>query len=765
MSSHPPHSKGYDASVCDPAQDYLNRWPLAQQIYNVAANGPIDWCVRIGVYGEWGTGKTSVLKFVDSLAKKNGHIPVWFDPWAYTDQTEMWHAYVRSIHEALKDHFGPIEEVQKLAKGSWLSQAPAISKIVGAVTKEGGELTAIGLTWLKKYFVNHTEALHWLRNVLRNKRVFVFIDDLDRTAPELVPDILYALKEVMDTPGFAFICGFDPAVVGKVLGNKHPGFGDGLKFLEKIIDYPVWLPPIKPEGLAKIALADAKLHCPFVPEDALKEVLPDLPQNPRAIRQFIRLLSLLGAQVNRYHEHELRWSVILSATVLKVLHPKTAATLLTKRTFWEAFRAEDPLDDVFWDSSHASGIIRDHIKDTLDSFGHSLVDSEKSTVGGLLYRIGKDLSYWRGADVNLILSQITITEQPQAVTGKEFDHFFTELDSLKLREPLESWIVDHASTQHHLERDVAAELCVATVDRYCTELHNADEGFDPEKTPVHKSDAIKALSILEVLIFELTSERESLCDISWIPLGHIYDKLVSLSAAPGPAHAEQWPHTEKFLVQLAKISRAEVKKLLAVWGDLSRKSRGDAKEQKLLSDLDLIVGQHFSHMAAQGLSQESFVNRTLFGGADFNTIGNIIRNWDHPQYAEYRSLALRHFKEDSSNPNVRQNAYQIVEWLEGAFSNPNAARKQTVERLLRDKEMVMAIWNAATCNAFSQRLAYALRDFPGILKTHGVDVSIPHWWDASIKEHEGFIQSLIPPPTVPAPIDDETPSPAESTDS
>jgi len=338
MSEYQPRPQGFDAPVEDAANDYLNRWPLAQQIYNVAANGPLEWAVRIGVYGEWGTGKTSVLKFVSSMAEQDGHIVVWFDPWAFTDETEMWRAYVTSIHDALEARLGPIEEVKNLAKGKWLTRTSAIPKIFGIVNRQAGELTDMGLAWLKKYFDHHTEALKQLRHVLRTTRVFVIIDDLDRTAAELVPDILYALKEVMDIKGFSFICGFDPTIVGSVLGARHPGFGDGLKFLEKIIDYPIWLTPAKSDGLAKIALADAKRYCPFVPVEDLKEILPDIPQSPRAIRQFIRLLSLLNAQTGRHHDYELRWSIILASCVIKIRHPKVAEELLGDRSFWSDLR-------------------------------------------------------------------------------------------------------------------------------------------------------------------------------------------------------------------------------------------------------------------------------------------------------------------------------------------------------------------------------------------------------------------------------------------
>lgn len=327
---------GFDAPVFDPKDDHLNRWPLARQIYNVATNGPADWSARIGVYGEWGTGKTSVLKFVSAMAEADGHIVVWFDPWEFSNKTEMWRSYVSTVYKAVEAKLGRLAEGDAVRRTELVTKVGSVvAKIAGLWTEQATNLANDGLELVKKHLSSHSEVLANLRHVLNGKRVLVLVDDLDRTAAELVPEILFALKEVMDVAGFSFVCGFDPVVVGKVLRASHRGFGDGQRFLEKIIDYPIWLPPATAEGLMKIALADAAKHCSFVPQDDVRQVIPLLPQNPRAIRQFIRLLSLFKHQIERHHEYELRWPVILAATVIKVRHPKLANALLSEPSFWQ----------------------------------------------------------------------------------------------------------------------------------------------------------------------------------------------------------------------------------------------------------------------------------------------------------------------------------------------------------------------------------------------------------------------------------------------
>jgi hypothetical protein len=186
-----------------------------------------------------------------------------------------------------------------------LKRAGAVKSGTSLINDKVGEGVGVGLELVKSFFAFSEKDLKSLRVALGDKRVIVLVDDLDRTAPELVPEILFALKELMNIPGFSFICAFDP-VISRIRQ---------------------WLPPPPPEGLAKLAIADAKKYCDYVPEAELRDAIELLPPNPRSVRQFIRLLKLLGPQIKRHDEDELRWSAILTANVVKVLYPRLANAL------------------------------------------------------------------------------------------------------------------------------------------------------------------------------------------------------------------------------------------------------------------------------------------------------------------------------------------------------------------------------------------------------------------------------------------------------
>src|ERR1700730_15701432 len=208
-------SRGFDAAVKRREDDFLNRWPLAREVYGIAVTGPKQWSVRIGIYGEWGTGKTSVLEFIASMAKNDQQIVIRFNPWQHSTKDSLWRAFVLAVFSELEATFGKLPEADAARTKDWIGKAKSVITSVAAVANERvGKAVQASLDLVKEHFAFSQEDLNSLREIVGDKRIIILIDDLDRTAPELVPEILFALKELMDIPGFVFVCAFDPVLVG-----------------------------------------------------------------------------------------------------------------------------------------------------------------------------------------------------------------------------------------------------------------------------------------------------------------------------------------------------------------------------------------------------------------------------------------------------------------------------------------------------------------------------------------------------------------------
>ncbi|RLC76133.1 MAG: hypothetical protein DRJ03_29190, partial [Chloroflexi bacterium] len=73
--------------------------PLARRIAG-ATNESTP--LTIGVYGEWGSGKTSFMQMVDEELKKKGIHPIWFNAWKYDKEDNLWSALIQTILDQIR---------------------------------------------------------------------------------------------------------------------------------------------------------------------------------------------------------------------------------------------------------------------------------------------------------------------------------------------------------------------------------------------------------------------------------------------------------------------------------------------------------------------------------------------------------------------------------------------------------------------------------------------------------------------------------------
>ena len=90
-------SRGFDAATLGRDEDILGRWPFAAEIASLVCETPADWSTRVGVFGPWGSGKTSVLNFIRQMIQQRGHLAIGFSPWGLTDYQQMWMGLAESI--------------------------------------------------------------------------------------------------------------------------------------------------------------------------------------------------------------------------------------------------------------------------------------------------------------------------------------------------------------------------------------------------------------------------------------------------------------------------------------------------------------------------------------------------------------------------------------------------------------------------------------------------------------------------------------------
>jgi hypothetical protein len=83
--------------------DWLGRAPVVVALRRMLSSPDLPSPLVVGVYGGWGTGKTSLMRTLRAALDGPGRTSLWFDAWIYARQEEaLWRALLLRVIEALR---------------------------------------------------------------------------------------------------------------------------------------------------------------------------------------------------------------------------------------------------------------------------------------------------------------------------------------------------------------------------------------------------------------------------------------------------------------------------------------------------------------------------------------------------------------------------------------------------------------------------------------------------------------------------------------
>lgn len=275
--------------------------------------------LTVGIQGEWGTGKTSLMNLIRENLADHEIATSWVNTWEYSlfkQSGETTPAVLRGMLEKLQESCGDdwtlssdlAEKAKKVS--SFLSSLAnqAIKNHTGvdikqATTDGGNSLTnCTEIAYVKKEI---GEIIQKLIDDPKNKfkKVVFFLDDLDRIDPPSAVEILEALKNVFDIQNCIFVLAIDYDVVIKGLEKKFGVKTDKNErefrsFFDKIIQVPFTMPvgAYSIDKLLKQKFADLGLTTDInddLDKDYLKLVNLTVGGNPRSVKRYINTYSLL----------------------------------------------------------------------------------------------------------------------------------------------------------------------------------------------------------------------------------------------------------------------------------------------------------------------------------------------------------------------------------------------------------------------------------------------------------------------------------------
>ena len=304
---------------------------LAKFIENIAPP------ITIALQGEWGSGKTSLMKTLKYrlCAERNEFDAVWINTWQFSLMNDK----MTAIQKILLNIYRQILSLNDEPKANFNEKTKKVLKAVGRFGMGVGLRFAtagnVGMeevdTAFKEFWNDEGKAkdseIEMVKNEIsdlvkitlennKKKGIIFFIDDLDRIDPPTAVEILELLKNVFDIEGCIFVLALDYDVVVKGL---KPKFGELTKenerefrsFFDKIIQVPFSMPvnnyDIKEflrSSLEKTGFIDESFKEPKHLETLSDIANLSVGSNPRSLKTLINIISLLNIISNNENSEE-----------------------------------------------------------------------------------------------------------------------------------------------------------------------------------------------------------------------------------------------------------------------------------------------------------------------------------------------------------------------------------------------------------------------------------------------------------------------------
>ena len=373
-------------------EDALDFTPYVDTLAGIIASSSTRTPLTVGLFGTWGSGKTSLMRMVQNTLPQD-FLTVWFDPWKFEREETLWRALLLKVLKALRravpddkspasrnalneltdletalyrttdrEEAGGIQiDWSKIASGlgkgaltvglsfipggtlladlikktpdKGLDVEETVETLMAAIQRERSKIRIEHVQFLDQ-FQERFESLVETHVKARQRRLIVFVDDLDRCLPERAIEVLEAIKLFLDVPECVFILGLDQEVIARGIEIKYREFGlsgdtpaaeqrrfliEGARYLEKIIQLPFQIPPIERTKVSDFVhgLVDEWPH------EAVPQVFAEgLGENPRQIKRTVNVFLLLWQLTQKRRARPIKPVRLAKVVAIQHIHPE-----------------------------------------------------------------------------------------------------------------------------------------------------------------------------------------------------------------------------------------------------------------------------------------------------------------------------------------------------------------------------------------------------------------------------------------------------------
>jgi predicted KAP-like P-loop ATPase len=262
-------------------QDRLGRTIFAKYLARCILDHTNPESLVLGLYGSWGTGKTSILNLVleelnfaaSNMFDDEKPIILNFSPWSYSGQQSLVYNFFRRLSSTLRQATY-LENAEKIIEAlelyaSFFTQKPVPKSLHlknflknKLLTKKSPSKT-YGWGSGRDLTIVKAELNALLRQ--QKHKIIIIIDNISNIETVEIKQIFQIVKSMADYSNTVYFLSMDKKIVINALNQIYGG--DGKAFLEKVIQLPFDVPSISNQDLDNILLDKLKNMLGKTPSD------------------------------------------------------------------------------------------------------------------------------------------------------------------------------------------------------------------------------------------------------------------------------------------------------------------------------------------------------------------------------------------------------------------------------------------------------------------------------------------------------------------
>ena len=373
-----------DAPISSCEADILGRGKFAKSLAKNILRHEDKNTIVIGLYGKWGSGKSSIVNILLEDIKQTKETPedkkpliVEFNPWNFSEQDNLTSIFFNEIANSLSyaDKSGNAKKIAEKLKlyGYFLSSAILVSGalrylvpillllagflilgssyfvhlkiiawivsmlfiVLGVLFKYSKSLISSISEYLVQLAKLNEKTLKQLKGELnhlileRNKRFLIVIDDIDRLNTKEIKQIFQLVKQNADFCNSVYLLAFDRSIIEKNL-EEQKGVS-GKEYLEKIVQVNFNVPFVQKHKLHAYLFAQLDSIVKVVPEKLWDRTawgnlfhagLKELLVSLRDVKRFINSLKFNFSLIQQGSSFELNPIDFIGLEAVRVFAPE-----------------------------------------------------------------------------------------------------------------------------------------------------------------------------------------------------------------------------------------------------------------------------------------------------------------------------------------------------------------------------------------------------------------------------------------------------------